>query len=164
MLSHRYACYNTYETADHRYYSVGAVETRFWEKLCNHLDVPEYIFLQYDETQRREIIEEVRKIFKTKSLAEWELELAELDACCEPVLSLEEVMVSPRFKEREMIIETKGKNGETVRMPGVPVKLSRTPGAIRTPPVEFGESTVSVLRDLGYSDREIEIFSEKNVF
>lgn len=163
MLSHRYACYNTYETADGRYFSVGAVEGRFWEKLCEHLKVSEYIPLQYDENQRQEIIETFRKIFKSKTLAEWEQEMAELDACCEPILSLEEVMEAPLFKEREMIIETKGQNGEKVHMPGVPVKLSKTPGTIRTQPVEFGESTFAVLKDLGYSDREIEIFSKQNV-
>jgi len=163
MLSHRYACYNTYETADQRYISVGAVEAIFWKKLCDHLKVSEYIPLQYDEKQRQEIIEAFRKIFKSKPLAEWEQELAELDACCEPILSLEEVMEAPLFKEREMIIETKGQNNEKVYMPGVPVKLSKTPGTIRTQPVEFGESTFFVLKDLGYSDGEIEIFSKQNV-
>ena len=36
FLSHRYACYNTYETADGRFLSVGAVESRFWQNLLSH--------------------------------------------------------------------------------------------------------------------------------
>ena len=40
ILSHRYACYNTYETADGRYLSIGAVENRFWKQLCDTLEIP----------------------------------------------------------------------------------------------------------------------------
>ena len=40
LLSHRYACYNTYETADGRYLSIGAVEHRFWKQLCELLGLP----------------------------------------------------------------------------------------------------------------------------
>ena len=49
LLSHRYACYNTYETADGRYLSIGAVENRIWKFFCEHLKVQEYTPLQYDE-------------------------------------------------------------------------------------------------------------------
>ncbi|MBW2434406.1 MAG: CoA transferase, partial [Deltaproteobacteria bacterium] len=81
MLSHRYACYNTYETADGRHLSIGAVEYRFWKKLCDHLDVPEFAALQYDDARRKEIIEFMRTTFKKKTLAEWDQELADLDIC-----------------------------------------------------------------------------------
>ena len=37
FLSHRYDCYNTYETKDGRYISIGAVENRFWKTLCERL-------------------------------------------------------------------------------------------------------------------------------
>lgn len=40
MLSHRFACYNTYETKDNRYLAIGAVENRFWKNLCDHLKIP----------------------------------------------------------------------------------------------------------------------------
>ena len=43
------------------------------------------------------------------------------------------------------------------------LKLSETPGAVRTPPVEFGESTSDILRELGYSEHEIKRFEEEGV-
>ena len=46
---------------------------------------------------------------------------------------------------------------------GVPVKLSDTPGAVRTPPVEFGVSTPEILKELGYSENEIKRFDEEGV-
>jgi crotonobetainyl-CoA:carnitine CoA-transferase CaiB-like acyl-CoA transferase len=45
----------------------------------------------------------------------------------------------------------------------VPVKLSETPGAVRTPPVDFGESTADILRELGYSETEIKQFEKDGV-
>jgi crotonobetainyl-CoA:carnitine CoA-transferase CaiB-like acyl-CoA transferase len=77
-FSHRYACYNTYETADRQYLAIGAVEKRFWQNLCEHLGVPEYVDLQYDEERRQEIITLMRRIFGEKTLAEWEEEFLEV--------------------------------------------------------------------------------------
>jgi crotonobetainyl-CoA:carnitine CoA-transferase CaiB-like acyl-CoA transferase len=45
----------------------------------------------------------------------------------------------------------------------VPVKLSETPGAVRTPPVDFGESTPDILQELGYSEKDIKEFEEAGV-
>jgi crotonobetainyl-CoA:carnitine CoA-transferase CaiB-like acyl-CoA transferase len=43
------------------------------------------------------------------------------------------------------------------------VKLSDTPGAVRTPQVEFGESTAAILGELGYTPEEIKTLGEKEV-
>lgn len=164
MLSHRFAFYNTYETADGRYMSIGAVENRFWKKLCEHLNVPEYAPLQYDETRREEIIRVMRRIFRKKTLAQWETELADMDVCWGPIRNLKEVLEDPYFRERKMVIDMGTENGEKNTTLGVPVRLSETPGSIRSMPVNFGESTVSILRELGYTENQIASFKEKGVF
>jgi crotonobetainyl-CoA:carnitine CoA-transferase CaiB-like acyl-CoA transferase len=164
MLSHRFAFYNTYETADGRYISIGALEHRFWKKLCEHLEVPEHTAFQYDEKHREEIIEVMRKTFRKKTLAQWEAELADLDVCWAPVRNLKEVLEDPYFREREMVIDMGQKNGEKISGIGIPIHLSETPGSIRSMPVNFGKSTVSILRELGYSKNQIEIFEKKGVF
>jgi crotonobetainyl-CoA:carnitine CoA-transferase CaiB-like acyl-CoA transferase len=164
MLSHRFAFYNTYETADGRYVSIGAVENRFWKKLCEHLNVPEYAPLQYDEKRREEIIEGMRKIFRKKTIAQWETELAELDVCWSPVKNLEEVLEDPYFREREIVVDMEPEKGEKVTTFGVPIRLSETPGSVRTAPVNFGESTHPILRELGYSEDQIALFEKKGVF
>jgi crotonobetainyl-CoA:carnitine CoA-transferase CaiB-like acyl-CoA transferase len=46
----------------------------------------------------------------------------------------------------------------------VPIKLSETPGTVRTPPVDFGESTVSILQELGYNEDQIKAFADKGVY
>ncbi len=163
VLSHRYACYNTYETADGRYCSIGAVENRFWKRLCDHLGVPEYAGLQYDDSRRIEILDYMRSTFKKKSLAEWDEELADLEICWGKAQTFSEVLADPLFREREMILELAGKTGEDQMTIGVPVKLSDTPGSVRTAAVDFGESTSAILAELGYSEKEIKQFAEAEV-
>ncbi len=163
MLSHRYACYNTYETADGRHLSIGAVEYRFWKKLCDHFNVPEYAALQYDDSRRREILDYMRSTFKQKTLAQWEDELADLEICWGRIQTLSEVIADPLFQEREMILQVAGAGGEKQTVIGVPVKLSGTPGSVRTAAVDFGASTSAILKELGYSEKDIKQFTEAEV-
>jgi len=163
LLSHRYACYNTYETADGRYLSIGAVENRFWKKLCDTLNIPEYAPLQYDDQRREEILQYMRKTFKQKTLDEWDALLADLDICWGIIQSTKEVLEDPLFLERETVVEIEGKDGKKSKTLGVTVKLSETPGTIRTPPVDFGESTAAILKEFGYSPGEIKELEEKGV-
>jgi crotonobetainyl-CoA:carnitine CoA-transferase CaiB-like acyl-CoA transferase len=163
LLSHRYACYNTYETADGRYLSIGAVENRFWKQLCDTLGIPEYAPLQYDDQHREEILQYMRKTFKQKTLEEWDAILTDLDICWGNIQSTKEVLEDPLFLERETVVEIEGKDGKKTKTLGVTVKLSGTPGSIRTPPVDFGESTAAVLQEMGYTEEDIKIFEEKGV-
>lgn len=163
MLSHRYACYNTYETADGRHISIGAVENRFWKLFCEILDVPEYIPYQYDDTRRTEIVESVRGIFRQKTLAEWEEIFADVDTCWAPVRTLEEVLDEPLFRERQMVTEVKAPGDRKSIALGIPIKLSDTPGSIRKPPVDFGENSGDILGEIGYTAEEIRSLEKKGV-
>ena len=163
LFSHRYACYNTYETADGQFLSIGAVEKRFWMQLCDLLSAPDYAELQYDDQHRNEIIDFMRHTFKQKTLDEWNAVLGDKDICWGRVQSLSEVLEDPLFQQREMVVEIEGNDGKTSKTLGVPVKLSDTPGAVRTPPVDFGASTPEILRELGYSDNQITRFEEDGV-
>ena len=159
FLSHRYACYNTYQTADSRYLCVGAVENHFWQNLCRRLGKPEYGPLQYDETRREEIIAVMRKIFRQKPLGEWEREFDGLDVCVSAIRTVAEAMQDPLFNVRDMVTQ----RDQPTPALGVPVKLSETPGAVRTAPSAFGENTDRILAELGYDEAEIKALREKGV-
>lgn len=163
FLSHRYACYNVYETADERYISIGAVENRFWQNLCNLLGVPEYAPLQYDDDRQQEILKFFRKAFKKKTLEQWSKELGDKDVCWGKVQDFAEVLKDPLFLARDMVGAVKNEKGESVAVLGIPVKLSDTPGCIHTAPVSFGQSTEKILEELGYKRDEIEEFRKKGV-
>jgi crotonobetainyl-CoA:carnitine CoA-transferase CaiB-like acyl-CoA transferase len=163
LLSHRYACYNTYETADGRYLSIGAVENRFWKQLCDTLGIPEYAPLQYDDQRREEILQHLRQNFKQKTLDQWDAILGDLDICWGKIQSIKEVLEDPLFLQRETVVEIEGRDGKKSKTLGVTVKLSETPGSVRTPPVGFGESTAAILEEFGYSQEEIKDFEDKDV-
>jgi len=163
ILSHRYACYNTYETADGRFLSIGAVENRFWKTLCEHFGVPQYAALQYDDSHRQEILDFMRSTFRKKALNEWDAELANLEICWGKVQTFSEMLADPLFREREMIVEIQGKAGNKEAAIGVPVKLSETPGSVRSAAVDFGQSTNAILKELGYTEAQIKLLATEDV-
>ena len=163
LLVHHYAWYNTYETADGKHIAVGALESHFWQALCEHLGAPEYGALQYDEGRREEIIAFLRETFRQKTRNEWMAELRDLEVCVAPVLELPEVLADDQVRARGMITMLMHPTQGEIPLLGVPIKLSGTPGAVRTPPAGFGEHTREELRGVGYSDAEIERLEEKGV-
>lgn len=163
FLSHRYACYNTYETKDRRYLSVGAVENRFWKVLCEFFDVPEYIDCQYDDERRLEIISYFRDRFKEYPLYHWEKALAGKDVCWAPVKTMPEAFEDPLFKTREMVAEIERPGKKPFQALGTPIKLSRTPGSVRTVPPAFGQDTRRILKQMGYSEAEVDAFEKEGV-
>ena len=163
MLSHRYACYNTYETKDGRYMALGAVEGVFWHRLCTLLDAPEYIPLQYDEGRREETIAWLRDVFKGHTADHWQRLLEGTDVCCSLVKTMDEALAGDLYRSRDMVVDLPGNNGKGLSTIGVPVKLSRTPGSVRTPPESFGRSTAEILTELGYSRDDIERFQQDKI-
>ncbi|MGZ8649548.1 MAG: CoA transferase, partial [Solirubrobacteraceae bacterium] len=80
---------------------------------------------------------------------------SEHDCCLEPVLDLDEALESDLVRAREMVVELDQPGAGPVRQLGVPVKLSRTPGGVRSPGPVLGEHTRDVLAAAGYADDEI---------
>ena len=156
VLSHAYACYNTYQTADGRAVCVGALEPKFWSALCKHLQREEYIQHQFDDDRRQEIVSDFRKIFASKTLAQWEAELSSLDACCEGVRTLKEALDHPQFWERGMVADFPEEQGGEGPCLGLPISLSQTPGGLRTSPARFGGHGPDILQELGFSQEKIQ--------
>ncbi|VEN73099.1 Carnitine dehydratase [Candidatus Desulfarcum epimagneticum] len=163
VLSHRFACYNTYETSDHRFISIGALERRFWKTLCAHLGAPELIPLQFDEAKRIEIIDFMRKKFAEKTLAQWKSELDGVDACWGAIQTFSEVFSDPAFAGRGTIVEAETKDGKKEKTIGVPIRLSDTPGSVRTPAPAFGEHSAAILKELGYSNEDIQDLADREI-
>lgn len=163
LLAHRYACYNTYETADGRFIAVGVLENRFWKALCAHIGMPQYAELQFDEDRRQEIVDAFRRVFKTKSMAAWEDELGRQDICVSAVLTIDEAFSSPQLTQREMTVQLQRAGDGREMALGVPIKLSATPGKVRAPRAGFGESTEAVLEAAGYAPEEIENLRQLDV-
>jgi len=165
MLNGGFACYNVYETKDGKFMALGALEPQFWSAFCQavnrpDLDTPEY-FKPGDH--QKELIQELSRIFRTRTRAEWVEFLKDVDCCCEPVLNLEEASNSKMSRERGMIVEMEHHQWGKYLQLGIPCKFSETPGNILTHAPELGEHTDEILSDLGFSPEEIEQLRIKKV-
>jgi alpha-methylacyl-CoA racemase len=79
-------CFRIYGTADGRYLTVGALEPKFWLRLCELIERPDLVERHYDPSAA----EELSSVFATRPLAEW-LDLFDAeDVCVGPVYTLEE--------------------------------------------------------------------------
>ncbi len=89
MLTGGLACYRTYTTADGRHLTVGALEPKFFARLCEALGRPELVERQYADDQD-ELADDLAKIFATRSLADWLDHFGDEDVCVGPVWTREE--------------------------------------------------------------------------
>jgi len=94
---------------------------------------------------------------RNRTRGEWIRELNAAGVPCGAVRHVGEVLEDPHLAAREMVRAVEHAALGSVRVLGVPVKLSDTPGAVRSAPPTLGEHTDSILRqDLGLSDAEVE--------
>jgi len=110
-----------------------------------------------------EIIQAFQDAFLKKTLAEWEATLAGLDLCVSPIRTPPEALDSALFRERRMVLEVDRPDGTTETTLGVAVKMSATPGSVRTPSAQFGQHTREILEEIGYSPEQIRQLEARNV-
>jgi len=152
-LAGRLICYRPYACSD-GWLTLGALEPKFWQAWCRGVGREDLIEKQF-ERPGSEAHAEVERIFLERSRDEWRDFASRHDCCLEPVLGLDEALDSELVRAREMVVELDQPGADAVRLLGVPVKLSRTPGAPAGPGPALGEHTREVLAGLGYSDDEV---------
>lgn len=104
------------------------------------------------------------QVMKTKTSDEWLKELTEVGIPCGPINTIDKVANHPQVKHREMIVEVPHPRLGKVKMINSPVKLSRTPAAIRQTAPDLGQDTGRLLsRLLGMSQDEIDELKESEI-
>jgi alpha-methylacyl-CoA racemase len=153
-------CYRPYPCAD-GYVTLGALEPKFWAEFCRGAgreDLLEHAFDPPGSDAHRDVCE----IFAARTREQWRAFASEHDCCLEPVLGLDEALDGELVSAREMVVELDQPGADrSVRLLGVPVKLSRTPAdPVRAPGPGLGEHTRDVLAQAGYSSEEIDELHE----
>lgn len=156
FLSGREPCYCVYRTADGRHMAVGALERKFWERMCDVLRRPDLKACHWEirtEPGARDAQwgkEQTSAIFASRPQAYWVEKFAGEDCCVSPVLTLEESIQDPQILARGMVV----RDGGTLQF-APPLKMSEYEFAVDRPAPGAGQHTDEILRDAGYASADI---------
>lgn len=157
---------NVFETKD-GYIMIAPLGERMWTALCNIIG-REHWAVEYKDVNKR--MGDYQKV--DDGISEWSRTQRTDDAirilekeeiACGPFYKIEDVVESAQLKERNMILSFHVPGYGDLVAPGVPIKLSETPHVPPTRPPHFGEHTMEILREYGFSQSEIDQLVSKNI-
>ncbi|HET7034740.1 MAG TPA: CoA transferase [Thermomicrobiaceae bacterium] len=154
------APYGAYPTSD-GFLVLALASDALWRRFCAAVGRPELAedarFARNEArmTNRPELEAEVGAILAERSAAEWGALFDAEGIPASTVNSLDTVLNLPQVLHREMVVPLPRDDIPDLKLPGVAIKLSETPGTLRRPPPKLGEHSDDVLARLGYQPEEI---------
>lgn len=134
-----------------------------WQKFCTlvgHDDwaADERFTTNPKRTEHQPLLKEmITPVFTTKTVDEWIQLLKEAGIPVGPINTVDRVLQDPQILAREMLVETDHPVAGKIKMAGVPIKLSETPGKVEAPAPTLGQHTEEILAQmLNYDSAKIE--------
>ena len=140
---------------------LAAGNEAMWRRLCGALGRPDLLNdLRFTTTNdrvahRADLNAVLGPLFQTRASAEWVEFLNQRGVASGPIYNLGDVFRDPQVLHEQMLVTMPHSVHGTVKLIGLPIKLSETPGAVRRAPPLVGEHTDEILRDAGYSTSDI---------
>ncbi len=154
--------YQTFHTKT-RDLALAVGSDKLWREFCPVIGCPELtddprFRTNSDRNKNRaELIDQLQQIFMTRSFEEWETMLVAAGIPIGAINNISQVIDHPQVAARSAIVSMEHPRAGAVRVVGVPIRLSQTPGAVRTPSPSLGEHTESVLNEiLGMTAEDID--------
>ena len=171
FLGGSYPYYAIYETRDGKLLTIGCTEPWLWENFCRAIERPDFArfartpdqFVRAANADEDAARREIEALIRTRDRDEWYDLLVKADVCVGKVYDVEEMVADPHVLHRRMIVEVEHPKHGTVREVGVAIKLSETPGSVRSAAPAPGEHTDEVLEGLGMRPQEIATLRTKGV-
>jgi crotonobetainyl-CoA:carnitine CoA-transferase CaiB-like acyl-CoA transferase len=153
--------YQVFNTKD-RPIAIAAANQKLWTNFCIALGKWEWVENVLFESNpkrvenREVLLPLIKDVLARKTCDEWMEILVAAAVPCGPVNDMEHLFADPQVKHRNMIAEVQHPTIGTLRLGGVPIKYSETPGSIRRHPPLLGEHTDEVMSEvLEYSPEKI---------
>jgi crotonobetainyl-CoA:carnitine CoA-transferase CaiB-like acyl-CoA transferase len=153
--------YDYYQTSDNRHISIGSLEPNFAVALLTLLELEEWINKLADQSHgmQQQLKAAISEKVKAHSLEHWQAAFAEVDACVEPVLTMNEAFKHPHFVARGMVTEASDEQGNPIKQinSALPFKRQKSHAAGK----KLGADTQPILKTIGYTDEQIVELKEK---
>jgi len=160
LLSGGRAFYNVYECAGGGYMALGAIEPKFWAAFCQAVGQDGWISRHLHVGEEGEqLTRDLTALFKTRTRDEWEDVFSDVDACCEPVLEMDEAPGHQAMSGADAYQFTLDAEGDNASLQFLSPVLSEERGRKLTPAPGQGEHTREVLLELGWDDERISTLS-----
>jgi crotonobetainyl-CoA:carnitine CoA-transferase CaiB-like acyl-CoA transferase len=162
------APYDTFATADGEFFLAVGNDEQFG-RFCAVAELPALPGDERFATNPARVVNRdalaalLSPVLKTHSRGRWIEALTAAGVPCGAVRDVPEVMSDPQVLARRMIEAVEHAVLGTIKVLGVPIKLSDTPGSVRMAPPTLGQHTEQVLRELDFSVDAIEAFKQRGV-
>jgi crotonobetainyl-CoA:carnitine CoA-transferase CaiB-like acyl-CoA transferase len=151
--------YETFPTADGEI-ALAIGSERQWARLCEALGLPGLAADPRFRTNAERVVNRtalrsiLAGVLAGRATAEWLAQLTAAEVPVGEVRDMAQVFADPGLAERGMVVAVAHPTIGEIRLPGLPARLSATPGSIRRPPPLLGEHTLEVLAELGFTPEE----------
>lgn len=136
------------------YVIIAVGNDRLWQEFCQLIGRPELVndprfITNPKRTENQKALKAILDtVFPQKTVDEWLAELDKAGIPCGPINTVDRVVKDPQIQERQMVVETQHPVAGAVKMAGVPIKMSATPGAVERPAPMLGQHTEEILREM----------------
>jgi crotonobetainyl-CoA:carnitine CoA-transferase CaiB-like acyl-CoA transferase len=153
--------YQVFQAKD-KFVFIGVFEDNMWKNFCRVLGLeelsenPNYATNEDRRKNREDLVAILSKALRQYSSDELVTKLTAIDVLCGPVLDVREMMDDPQVKDREMVIDVDYPYTGMVKITRAPTGLPEETPTIRLRPPLIGEHTSQVMKELGYTETDIE--------
>ncbi len=102
-------------------------------------------------------------LLRQRTRDEWMAAFAAARILCGPVYTYAELFADAHFQQRGVVQELPDHQGKPMKLIGSPLRLSRTPGHIRSTPPALGQHTEAILQRLGYTLADVQRLRQQGV-